>query len=95
LAHDIAIYDIIVESLIWSRIGNIICLFALAISLQGDQLLSSVFAKTTGKEKNETKRLQAYLELKMTVKTVNEVTFLSCTSLIVYIELHSSVFFLV
>jgi hypothetical protein len=24
LAHDIAIYDIIVESLVWSRIGNII-----------------------------------------------------------------------
>ncbi len=58
-------------------------------------MLSSVFAKTTGKEKNETKRLQAYLELKMTVKTVNEVAFLSCTSLIVYIELHSSVFSLV
>jgi len=55
-------------------------------------LLSSVFAKTTGKEKNETKRLQAYVELKMTVKTLNEVAFLSCTSLIVYIELHSSVF---
>jgi hypothetical protein len=31
----------------------------------------------------ETKRLQAYREMKMTVKTVNEVVLLSCTSLIV------------
>jgi hypothetical protein len=33
LAHDIAIYDIIVESLVWSRIGKH-SLFALPISLQ-------------------------------------------------------------
>jgi len=32
--YDIAIYDNIVESLLWSRIGNSTCFFALLISFQ-------------------------------------------------------------
>ncbi len=91
MAHDTAIYDIIVESFVSSRIGNIIAFFLQPFLFKEISCFQMSLPKLKGKRERKQRDYKHIVKWKWLLKLWIKLHFINCVEW--YKDLHSSLFF--